>query len=72
MCIKDQEFANDFKNGLYAIYGILSKTVLFWVIMQWVVVIPYRCFGTTYWSHLLEDGTISLSSNVSKDVLKSI
>jgi len=72
MCINDKEFANDFKNGLYATYGIYSKTVLFWVIMQLVVVIPYRCFRTTYRSHLLEDGTISLSPNVNKDVLKSI
>jgi len=26
--------------------------VLFWDITQRVVVIPYRCFRTTYWSHL--------------------
>jgi hypothetical protein len=28
------------------------QTVLFWAGMQCVVVIPYSCFGTTYWSHL--------------------
>jgi len=28
-----------------------SRTVLFSVIMQRVVAISYRCFGTTYWSH---------------------
>jgi hypothetical protein len=28
------------------------KTALFWVITQRVVVISYRRFGTTYWSHL--------------------
>jgi hypothetical protein len=27
------------------------RTVLFWVITQWVVVISYQCFGTSYWSH---------------------
>jgi len=26
----------------------------FWIITQRVVVIPYRRFGTTYWSHLQE------------------
>ena len=41
-----------------------------------VLVIPYQCFRTTYWSHLqwsrvldfliLEDGTDRLSQNVSK------
>jgi hypothetical protein len=38
MCIHDKEFANDFKNELHATYGTYSKTVLFWIIMQWVVV----------------------------------
>jgi len=28
------------------------RTALFWVIMQRVVVISYRCFRTTYQSHL--------------------
>ena len=28
------------------------RTALLWAITQWVVVIPYRCFGTTYLSHL--------------------
>ena len=27
------------------------RTVFLWVIMQWVVVIPYRRFGTINWSH---------------------
>jgi hypothetical protein len=49
------------------------KTVLFWVIMQRVVVIPY-CFGTTYQSHLQgtriqdADGTSKLSPNVSTEI----
>ena len=56
------------------------RTALFWVIMQWVVVISYRHFGTAYRSHLWgsriqknpkwflnpEDGTNSLSWNVGK------
>ena len=29
----------------------MKRTALFWVIMQWVVVIFYLCFGTTYRSH---------------------
>ena len=29
-----------------------KRTAFFWVITQGVVVISYRCFGTTYWSHL--------------------
>jgi len=34
------------------VYGTWRlRPVLFWVIMQWVVVISYRRFGTTYWSH---------------------
>jgi len=28
------------------------RPALFWIITQPVVVIPYRRFGTTYWSHL--------------------
>jgi hypothetical protein len=28
------------------------RPALFWDIMQWVMVIPYWCFGTTYGSHL--------------------
>jgi hypothetical protein len=28
------------------------RTALFWVIVQQVVVVPYRCFGATYRSHL--------------------
>jgi len=28
------------------------RSALFWDIMQWVVVIPYRSFGTTYAFHL--------------------
>ena len=28
------------------------RTVFFWVRTQQVVVISYRCFETTYWSHL--------------------
>jgi len=28
------------------------RTALFWVIMPRVMLIPYRCFGTTYRSHL--------------------
>ena len=32
--------------------GFIYRTALFLVIMQRVVVIPYRHFGTTYWSHL--------------------
>jgi len=35
-----------------AVYGTWRlRSVLFWVIMQWVVVISYRCFGATYRSH---------------------
>jgi len=58
------------------------RTALFWVIMQRVVVIPYRCFGTTYRSHLqgseillipqgfsiFEDGTDRLYRNVGKEL----
>jgi len=33
------------------------RTTLFWDITQGVVVIPYRCFGTTYWSHLQQSRT---------------
>jgi len=34
-------------------FSLLEKrTVIFWVITQWVMVISYRCFGTTYLSHL--------------------
>jgi len=29
-----------------------TRTVLFWVITQWAVVISYRHFRTMYWSHL--------------------
>jgi hypothetical protein len=29
----------------------MKRTAFFWVIMQWVVVISYWCFGTAYWSH---------------------
>jgi len=51
------------------------RTALFWAIMQRVVVISYRRFGTTYRTHLqrsryffliLEDGTEKLSRNVGK------
>jgi len=35
-----------------AVYGTWRlRPVLFWVIMQRVVVFSYRCFGTTYRSH---------------------
>jgi len=55
------------------------RTVLFWSIMQQVVVIRYRHFKTAYWSHLqgskgqegfltFEDGTYRLSKNVGKGV----
>jgi len=30
----------------------ITKSLLFWAITQWRVVIPYRHFGTTYRSHL--------------------
>jgi len=36
------------------------RTALFWVITQRVVVISYRCFGKTCWSHL-QDRTDRLS-----------
>jgi hypothetical protein len=29
-----------------------TRTALFWVIRQQVVVISYRHFGTTFWSHV--------------------
>ena len=49
------------------------RSVLFWDITQWIVVIPYRRFGTTYKSHLqddlnLADGTCRLSQNVGKEL----
>jgi hypothetical protein len=38
---------------LYKLWPTLwLRTVLFWVITQEVVEIPYRCFCTAYWSHL--------------------
>ena len=52
-------------------------TVLFWVVTQRVLVIPYRRFGKRYWSPLqgsriqetksLENGANSLSRNVCED-----
>ena len=56
------------------------RTALLWVITQWVVVLYYRCFGTTYRSHLQrwtpengtgtpEDGTDRLLRNVGKKLL---
>ena len=46
------------------------RTALFWFIVQRVVVIPYRRFGTTYRSHLQEsrDGTERLSRNIGKEL----
>jgi len=35
------------------------KTVLFWAIMQRVVVISYRCFRTTCWFHLQESSFLT-------------
>jgi len=35
--------------------GNVVKSSLFWVITQQVVVIPYRFFRTTNWSHLQDD-----------------
>ena len=37
------------------------RTALFCVITQWVVVISYRCFGTTYQSHLHDSRIRGLS-----------
>jgi hypothetical protein len=37
-----------------------TRTALFWVIMQQVVVISYRHFGTTYWSHLQNSKFLAL------------
>ena len=52
--------------------------MLFWAITLQVVVIPYRCFGTTYRSYLqrsriqesltLEDGTDRLCRNIGKEI----
>ena len=47
------------------------RTELFWIIMQRVVVMSYRRFGTTYRSHLQgvknkKNGTDSLSRKVDK------
>ena len=54
------------------------RTAFFWVIMQRMVVIPYRRFGTINRSHLqgsrnkkkptLEDGTDRMSRNVGKEL----
>jgi len=51
------------------------RSAFFWVITQRVVVIPHRCFGTNYRSHLqgskkksLEDGTDTLSRNIGKEL----
>jgi len=47
------------------------RELLFWVVTQRVVVIPYGSFGTTYRSHLqgtFEDGSDSLSRNVGKEL----
>ena len=43
----------------------LLRTVPICVIMQQVIVIPYRCFGTTYWSHL-QGPRIQKESSLSK------
>jgi len=48
-----------------------KRTALFWAIMQWVVVISYQRFRTTYrsWGFLaLENGTGRLSRNVGKEL----
>jgi hypothetical protein len=42
------------------------RTAVFWVSTQQAVIIPYRCFGTAYRSHLersriQEEGMIDLS-----------
>ena len=49
------------------------RTVHFWATMQWVVVITYWCFRTTYWFHLLGflipgDGTDTLSRHIAKEL----
>jgi len=51
----------------------MMRAAFFWVIIQRVVVITYRCFGINYRSHLqgskkksLEDGTDTLSRNIGK------
>jgi hypothetical protein len=48
---------NEFSSLLF-IYSL--KTALFWFITQRVVVITYRCFGTTYRSRLVTatDGAV--------------
>jgi hypothetical protein len=56
-------------HDLCALNPLFVRTALFWVIMQRVVVISYRCFGTTYHyslhnnpeeqsSHLLRTGNL--------------
>ena len=57
-----------------------KRTPLFRVVKQRAVVIPYRSFGTTYWSHPQgsrirafgclnpEDGSDMLSRNVGKEL----
>jgi len=52
----------------YAQSSWYMGSVLFWVIMQWVVVISYQRFRTTYQSHLQRsrNGTGRVSQNVSK------
>ena len=37
---------------------VIMGTVLFWVITQQVVVISYRCFGTSYWFYLQDSRMI--------------
>jgi len=39
-----------------------TRTALFWVVTQRVVVIPCRCFGTTYRSHLQGSAQFSSTS----------
>jgi len=54
----------------FAIFCAMGN-VFFWVITRRVVVIPYRCFGTTYHSYLQkppEDGNDRLFRNAGKEL----
>jgi len=52
------------------IFSLEKRTALFWIIMQQVVLISYRRFGTTFRS--LEDGTDSLSRKAGKKLPRCV
>jgi hypothetical protein len=52
------------------IYISEMRSALFWDFTQRIMIVSYRCCGTTYRSHIqgtaIEDGTVRLSRNVGR------